>query len=137
MPMTTSIPSRRVGGELDVASMADNTITRAVASGSGLAVAVAKAEGRVYVFPDRCPHGRGRLSAGTLDGSVITCPMHGMRFDLPTGRPVGCRARSLRTIEVSIKPSTPDRPGLAARLARSGLWARFTSWADRSSTKVV
>jgi nitrite reductase/ring-hydroxylating ferredoxin subunit len=33
-----------------------------------------------------CPHAGGRLSDGELDGSVITCPLHGSQFDVCTGQ---------------------------------------------------
>jgi nitrite reductase/ring-hydroxylating ferredoxin subunit len=29
------------------------------------------------------------LSLGTLNGKVVTCPMHGARFDITTGKKVG------------------------------------------------
>jgi 3-phenylpropionate/trans-cinnamate dioxygenase ferredoxin subunit len=29
------------------------------------------------------------LCAGTLDGRVVTCPRHGARFDVTTGKAVG------------------------------------------------
>ncbi len=36
----------------------------------------------------RCPHLRGRLWLGKLDGTVVTCPVHGSRFDLTDGHVV-------------------------------------------------
>lgn len=132
--MTRSIAGGPSVPGLDLSNLADNTITRIPMSESGSLVAVAKAEGRVYVFPDRCPHGRARLSGGTLDGSVITCPVHGMKFDLRTGRPVGCRAPALRTTEVTLASSTEERPA-AARLARR-LRTILSSWLC-SANKVV
>jgi len=45
--------------------------------------------GDVYYAADaRCPHRKGRLSQGTLEGTVVTCPLHGSRFDLQDGRVV-------------------------------------------------
>jgi nitrite reductase/ring-hydroxylating ferredoxin subunit len=135
--MTSVRPRAMLVGQLDVVAMTDNTIARAVTPGSATGVAVAKAEGRVYVFPDRCPHGRSRLSGGTLEGSVITCPMHGLRFDLPTGRPIGCRSPALRTTELSVVPSTSGRARSAGRAAGSGMWARFMDWIFGASRKFV
>lgn len=34
---------------------------------------------------DRCPHARARLSEGTIEEGVITCPAHGSQFDLRSG----------------------------------------------------
>src|SRR5262249_13364233 len=32
-----------------------------------------------------CPHGRGPLSEGSLDGTTVTCPLHGAQFNVWTG----------------------------------------------------
>ena len=37
---------------------------------------------------DRCPHMAAPLSIGELDACVVTCPLHGGRFDLASGDPV-------------------------------------------------
>ena len=34
---------------------------------------------------DRCPHAGSGLSGGTIEGTVLTCPRHGSRFDICTG----------------------------------------------------
>ncbi len=42
-----------------------------------------------YLLADnRCPHMGGNLSQGSLDGTVVTCPRHGSRFDLRDGHVV-------------------------------------------------
>jgi nitrite reductase/ring-hydroxylating ferredoxin subunit len=38
-----------------------------------------------YAVSNRCPHMGGNLAAGTLEGTVITCPLHGSRFDITDG----------------------------------------------------
>ncbi len=38
-----------------------------------------------YAADARCPHMGGRLPHGTLQGTVVTCPRHGSRFDLSDG----------------------------------------------------
>ncbi len=48
-------------------------------------VAVYRVDGRLRAVADRCPHAGAALSAGEVDGAVITCPGHGSRFDLRTG----------------------------------------------------
>ncbi|WP_203530608.1 NifU family protein [Thermaerobacter sp. PB12/4term] len=40
---------------------------------------------RVMAFRNQCPHMGMPLEEGTVDGTVITCPWHGFRFDLTTG----------------------------------------------------
>lgn len=48
-------------------------------------LAVYRAEGRLCAVADRCPHAGQVLSKGEIDGSVLTCPAHGSRFDVSTG----------------------------------------------------
>lgn len=47
---------------------------------------VARVAGAYYISDAHCPHLHGPLSKGELDGTVITCPWHGSKFDLADGR---------------------------------------------------
>lgn len=49
-------------------------------------VLLANVDGDVYALGDRCPGSVLPLSAGELDGNVVTCPWHGERFDVRSGR---------------------------------------------------
>lgn len=49
---------------------------------SGRRVMVVTIEGRLFAFDDFCPHSGGPMHRGELDGFVMTCPLHGWRFDL-------------------------------------------------------
>ncbi len=51
----------------------------------GLALAVFKVEGEVFVISDTCTHGPGSLSEGFLDGFEIECDFHQGCFDIRTG----------------------------------------------------
>ncbi|MST31803.1 Rieske 2Fe-2S domain-containing protein [Acidimicrobiaceae bacterium USS-CC1] len=48
-------------------------------------LAVYRHGGGVVAVCDVCPHARARLSEGSLEGGVITCPAHGSRFEVATG----------------------------------------------------
>lgn len=48
----------------------------------------------------RCPHMGGHLAEGTLEGSVVTCPRHGSRFDLRDGSVVRWTDYSGLTLQV-------------------------------------
>lgn len=52
---------------------------------------VVKLGTRFEVFDDRCPHRGAKLSHGVVDGveNCLTCPYHGMKFDLDAGSCVG------------------------------------------------
>jgi nitrite reductase/ring-hydroxylating ferredoxin subunit len=49
------------------------------------AVAIYHFNGKVYATEDVCPHAGARLSEGALEGTVITCPLHGSQFDFCSG----------------------------------------------------
>ena len=49
-------------------------------------VLVANVDGAFYALRDACGHAGAPLSAGTLVGLVIECPLHYARFDVRTGR---------------------------------------------------
>ncbi|MDE3095355.1 MAG: chlorite dismutase family protein [Chloroflexota bacterium] len=51
----------------------------------GEQVAVFNAGGRLYAIEAHCPHGNAPLVEGTVEGTVLTCPWHGSRFDLARG----------------------------------------------------
>ena len=41
-----------------------------------------------YAAENRCPHMGGKLSKGRIEGTVVTCPLHGSQFDLRNGEVV-------------------------------------------------
>ena len=45
--------------------------------------------GLYYALDNRCPHMGGLLSGGDLEGVTLTCPRHGAKFDVRTGKSVG------------------------------------------------
>lgn len=49
------------------------------------AVTVANVAGHLYAFDDTCTHKGCSLADGELDGTTVTCPCHGSRFDVTTG----------------------------------------------------
>lgn len=70
----------------------------------GQPVAVVRTEGRVYAIRDICSHADVPLSLGEVTGHTIECWLHGSRFDLQTGRPVGLPAtRAVPVFPVQIK----------------------------------
>lgn len=46
---------------------------------------VANVDGDIYALGDFCPGSMLPLSAGELDGAILTCPWHGERYDIRTG----------------------------------------------------
>ena len=52
---------------------------------NGHEILLAQVEGVFYAASNRCPHLKGKLSAGTLEGTIITCPRHFSQFDITDG----------------------------------------------------
>ena len=50
----------------------------------GEEAAVYNIDGAFYATGNACTHTGGPLSEGDLDGKIVTCPLHGSRFDVTT-----------------------------------------------------
>jgi 3-phenylpropionate/trans-cinnamate dioxygenase ferredoxin component len=55
----------------------------------GLDVAIVRNGDDFYAIEDECSHAAVALSEGDVEGCEIECWMHGSRFDLRTGKPIG------------------------------------------------
>ncbi len=71
-------------GEAD--QMADGTMKEVTVNGHE--VLIARVGDTFYAADGICPHMGGRLAQGRLEGTVVTCPRHGSRFDLTNGNVV-------------------------------------------------
>jgi nitrite reductase/ring-hydroxylating ferredoxin subunit len=66
--------------------------------------AVFNAEGGFCATQARCTHRQGALSEGTVDGSTVTCPLHGAQFNIWTGAVLRGPARDpLKTYRVTVE----------------------------------
>jgi 3-phenylpropionate/trans-cinnamate dioxygenase ferredoxin subunit len=54
----------------------------------GKKILLARVKGKYYATNGKCPHFGGNLSRGSLEGTVVTCPLHGSQFDLTDGHVV-------------------------------------------------
>jgi 3-phenylpropionate/trans-cinnamate dioxygenase ferredoxin subunit len=54
----------------------------------GKEILITNVNGNYYALGNRCTHAGGDLSKGSLDGNMITCPRHGSKFDVTTGKVV-------------------------------------------------
>ena len=53
---------------------------------AGVAVCVANVDGRLAALDNWCPHRRGPLGQGWLEGNAVVCPWHSWAFDTATGQ---------------------------------------------------
>lgn len=81
-------------------------------------VAVFNVEGGFCATQARCTHRQGPLSEGAIDGSTVTCPLHGAQFNVWTGAVLRGPARDpLKTYRVTVegdigRVEVPVAPGV-------------------------
>ncbi len=63
-------------------------------------LAVYRVAGKWHAIADRCPHAGAVLSSGEIEGTVLTCPGHGSRFDVRTGE----RLRGPADTDIAVFP---------------------------------
>lgn len=56
---------------------------------AGEEILVCHAAAGFFALRNRCPHAQSPLDGGRLRQNSISCPLHGARFDLVTGRALG------------------------------------------------
>jgi nitrite reductase/ring-hydroxylating ferredoxin subunit len=88
--------------------MADNEFRISdVPPGSALLVgdaAVFNVAGNFCATQSKCTHRQGPLSKGKLDGSTVTCPLHGAQFNVCTGAVLRGPAQDpLKTYRVAVE----------------------------------
>lgn len=55
----------------------------------GKEILIANIDGKFYALNDRCGHMNALLSMGNIaNDNIVTCPFHGARFDITTGKKV-------------------------------------------------
>jgi 3-phenylpropionate/trans-cinnamate dioxygenase ferredoxin subunit len=66
---------------------------------NGRNVAVCRSGGRLYAFDNLCPHSGAPLGSGRMSDGVVSCPLHGARFDLASGE---CLTRRMGLAAVAV-----------------------------------
>ena len=52
---------------------------------AGERILIANIGGQLYAMRAKCNHMGGPLDKGTLENGVVTCPLHGSKWDVKTG----------------------------------------------------
>ena len=69
----------------------------------GKNILVCRSNGEYYAVENNCTHQKAELTQGRIRNCFLSCPLHGVRFDLRTGAPKGELTRvPLKTYSVSI-----------------------------------
>ena len=90
--MTRNIPIARADA-LDSGS-------RMLATVNGGSIVLFNIEGVVHAIDNACPHNGASIASGRLDGHVLQCPAHGLRFNLVSGCLVGVPGLCLTKLPV-------------------------------------
>lgn len=107
--MTTEAQWTTLG---DAEAFPDGELRAVEARGWKLLVLRQAQHGAVSVVENRCTHAATRLDTGRVKDCVITCPLHGARFDLRNG-------------EVLTGPATRPLVAFAARIENGELEAEL------------
>ncbi len=85
--------------EIHHAPLAPNT--SAAIEWQGHRILLCNSGGTHYAIEDRCTHQETPLAGGRVRNGFISCPLHGVKFDLETGAPKGNLTRvSVKTFAV-------------------------------------
>ena len=76
---------------------------RRLAFVDGRSVVLFNLEGDVHAIDNSCPHNGASLASGQLEGHVLRCPAHGLRFDLVTGCMPGAGGLCLTKLPVHVQ----------------------------------
>jgi 3-phenylpropionate/trans-cinnamate dioxygenase ferredoxin subunit len=56
---------------------------------AGISLLICNSDGKLFAIQNRCPHQGRPLEGGRVRRGTIACPLHGMRFELGSGKPLG------------------------------------------------
>jgi 3-phenylpropionate/trans-cinnamate dioxygenase ferredoxin component len=68
----------------------------------GRSIVLFNLDGTLHAVDNACPHNGASLAGGQLEGSLLRCPAHGLRFDLRTGCMPGVGGLCLKTFPVEV-----------------------------------
>jgi 3-phenylpropionate/trans-cinnamate dioxygenase ferredoxin subunit len=69
----------------------------------GRSIVLFNIEGAVHAIENSCPHNGASLATGQLDGRILRCPAHGLRFDPATGCMPGQGGLCLEKLPVHVR----------------------------------
>lgn len=67
-------------------------------------ILVVNYQGKYYALNNKCTHMKGELAKGKIEGKIITCPRHGSKFDITTGKCVSRAKIFFITMKTKYEP---------------------------------
>lgn len=68
---------------------------------NGHALLLIQSDGKNYLLRNHCPHQQAPLTNATLNNGRLRCSMHGMEFDLLTGKSADGCSQSLQFLTIA------------------------------------
>ena len=69
----------------------------------GKVLALFNIDGKFYCIDGKCTHKGGPLGEGEVEGTIVTCPWHGSKFEITTGEVRGSPAnKKVSTYNVKV-----------------------------------
>ncbi len=75
------------------------------------AIALYNVDGKIYATDNTCLHRGGPLGEGSLEGSIVTCPLHGWQYDVTSGS-----ATMNPSVRVATYPVKVEGDGIMVKL---------------------
>lgn len=88
-PKKVKKSGKKPTGFLPVAKKSDFKKDRLCRMIRGEKIVIFKVDEQYFAIEGICSHAGGSLEEGTLAGKTVTCPLHGAKFDVATGRVEG------------------------------------------------
>lgn len=66
----------------------------------GRGIVLFNIDGQLHGIDNSCPHNGASLASGSLEGCLLRCPAHGLRFDVRSGCMPGVDGLKLATFPV-------------------------------------
>ena len=68
----------------------------------GKPVALFRIAGKYYAIEDICPHQGSSFDGGSVDGDIVTCPLHGWKLNVVSGASLEAPGVTIETYEVRV-----------------------------------
>jgi 3-phenylpropionate/trans-cinnamate dioxygenase ferredoxin subunit len=69
----------------------------------GRSLVVFNIDGEFHAIDNECPHQGASIASGKLEGRILRCPAHGLRFDVTTGCTPGTGGLCLKKLPVEVR----------------------------------
>ena len=70
--------------------------------GDGESILVMNVGGQFYALENSCPHAGASIANGICEGHQLTCPAHGLKFNITNGQCVASPGMRVKTYAVQI-----------------------------------